>query len=698
MNGLPTIKDIAKAAGVSHATVSNVLNHKGNVSAEKIKLVQDTARAMGYRINEAASALRSGKARLLAIILPDTQSEAHGDLYRALLRMAGERAYGVLLRVTDNVPEQERRAIQDVLSARAECVVVVTSFDEPSPRYAAIEQSGIRVQYALRAPAQADGFAGFDMARAAVDIAQRLQGDGAARVGLMTGMLGYPNERAFHDALLGALPRIPIRSVQSIASQYVKQAFDLLSGEAPDAIVTSGEGMARAVLRACAAIGQAPPRIYTLAAARTFPSGSYTSYQLNYRGLGRAIGESLLTHEPPRRVLLNADGFVQKRVYQKAPVTLNMLSIDTPYTEALRKLSPLLTRETGISLKITTLPTAEVSQAYATPEGPLGFDLMRMDIALIDRYASALFQPLQGLYGAMPSLAAEYAKSRGQLRTLPFDPSCQLLFYRRDLFENPRYQRAYLERHQVPLALPTTYAEYAQVAAFFDGFAAETGARGALVSRQTSECIAQMIAVSPDGAWPRMTEAEVEAYISVRRRIEAASLVAMDASWNETVDRFARGEAAMLITHANYAERLSHDPLLRTVGRIGYAAALGQRPLLGGGVIGITRHSPNREAAGAFFQWLYGGRVPAMMALLGGCSPCAEPYANDEVLDMYPWLPCVRTGLEQGIRRGIFPRAKHPFHQLRTEERIAFVCMSAVGGAITPAQALQAIHSVYPGG
>ena len=44
---MPTIKDIAVRAGVSHGTVSNVLNKRGNVSAEKIQLVEQAARELG---------------------------------------------------------------------------------------------------------------------------------------------------------------------------------------------------------------------------------------------------------------------------------------------------------------------------------------------------------------------------------------------------------------------------------------------------------------------------------------------------------------------------------------------------------------------------------------------------------------------------------------------------------------------------
>ena len=49
---MPTIKDIAKEAGVAQGTVSNVLNGRGNVSSDKIILVEQACAKLGYTMNQ----------------------------------------------------------------------------------------------------------------------------------------------------------------------------------------------------------------------------------------------------------------------------------------------------------------------------------------------------------------------------------------------------------------------------------------------------------------------------------------------------------------------------------------------------------------------------------------------------------------------------------------------------------------------
>ena len=123
---MPTIKDIAKAAGVSHGTVSNVLNKRGCVSYEKIRLVEETARAMGYAIDEKASTLRRGKARTIALLLPTLEEEAYTDLYTGVLRYAQQQDYAVRLFLTDDLPYLERRAIEDALALKVSGMLSVS--------------------------------------------------------------------------------------------------------------------------------------------------------------------------------------------------------------------------------------------------------------------------------------------------------------------------------------------------------------------------------------------------------------------------------------------------------------------------------------------------------------------------------------------------------------------------------------------
>ncbi|MEG2350529.1 MAG: LacI family DNA-binding transcriptional regulator, partial [Hungatella sp.] len=67
---MPTIKDIAIKAGVSHGTVSNVLNKRGNVSVEKINLVEKAAKELGFKLNTQAKQLRQGHTNRVCVLIP----------------------------------------------------------------------------------------------------------------------------------------------------------------------------------------------------------------------------------------------------------------------------------------------------------------------------------------------------------------------------------------------------------------------------------------------------------------------------------------------------------------------------------------------------------------------------------------------------------------------------------------------------
>ncbi|WP_445498191.1 LacI family DNA-binding transcriptional regulator, partial [Pseudomonas aeruginosa] len=74
---MATIKNIAKLAGVTHGTGSNVLNKRGNVSIEKSEAVYQAAKQMGYQLNTQAQLLRTNRSHKIAILLPQLVSEKY---------------------------------------------------------------------------------------------------------------------------------------------------------------------------------------------------------------------------------------------------------------------------------------------------------------------------------------------------------------------------------------------------------------------------------------------------------------------------------------------------------------------------------------------------------------------------------------------------------------------------------------------
>ncbi|MFI1098321.1 LacI family DNA-binding transcriptional regulator [Streptomyces sp. NPDC020917] len=95
----PTSRDVARAAGVSQATVSLVLGGKwrGRVSEPTARTVRATADELGYRPNLAARSLRLGRTRTALLVVPALTHEYFARVYAGTARVAAERGFGVVL-------------------------------------------------------------------------------------------------------------------------------------------------------------------------------------------------------------------------------------------------------------------------------------------------------------------------------------------------------------------------------------------------------------------------------------------------------------------------------------------------------------------------------------------------------------------------------------------------------------------------
>jgi DNA-binding LacI/PurR family transcriptional regulator len=97
----PTMQDVAKLAGVSPKTVSNVLANYDHVAPATKQRVLEAVRQLGYQINVSARNLRLGRTRVIGLAVPELSEAYFGELSDAVIRAASERGYTVLIEQTN---------------------------------------------------------------------------------------------------------------------------------------------------------------------------------------------------------------------------------------------------------------------------------------------------------------------------------------------------------------------------------------------------------------------------------------------------------------------------------------------------------------------------------------------------------------------------------------------------------------------
>ncbi len=678
MRKMATIKDIAKLAGVSHGTVSNVLNGRGNVSVEKIEAVKQAAQQMGYQINAQAQSLRTSKSSGVALILPNLNTEQYHQLYRGLQQSLRSSFDGDLdLYITQDLPSAETDILQTLAAKSYQSVVAVSCLADSEAYYQTLRLPAEQILFVYRHPLQAQTRFSLDFPQAAQAIATAIAREQPQRVGILCEPLAYTNSHSFVDSLKNTLARLSpstqLTIVPSPSSECHTAAFAFFDGQPPQMLVAQDSEKSRCLTQA-AYLGSAEPcpPIWQLSDNEPAIIANQYSYQMDYARLGLEIARYLAGAQPQpcERILTNRGFALDVQPMPVAPdrgETLNMLILPSPSTDALKKLLPHFYRQTGIKVNLAVYPYDEVFEILSNLHLHPYYDLLRIDMACFPWFAEKALTPLAEIAPELPALLANFSAEighhfsqiAGKAYALPFDASTQLLFYRRDLFEDPTIKRMFYEKSGKELKIPTSFAEFDAITAFFTaihqpgnpqrpvGSSTTLGSSGLIAT----EYLLRYYALGgrlvhkdkPVRLDPGLAIAALQQYLQ-----QLAVTTNLNSEWWSTsVSQFEQGQLAMLIMYMNLFNDVAHSPLSPA---IGYAPVPGNIPQIGGGSLGMSRFSEKKTQAAQFFHWLYSAEITEHLVLLGGNSAHRCIYQNQRILHLYPWFNLLRDNPSTGIR------------------------------------------------
>ncbi|GEN52705.1 LacI family DNA-binding transcriptional regulator [Halobacillus faecis] len=122
-----TIKDVAREAGVSVATVSRVLNDNGYVGADTRKKVMEAIAELNYSPNEVARSLYKRESRLIGLLLPDITNPFFPQLARGVEDELSQAGYRLLLGNSDENIQKELEYIQTFVQNNVVGIITATN-------------------------------------------------------------------------------------------------------------------------------------------------------------------------------------------------------------------------------------------------------------------------------------------------------------------------------------------------------------------------------------------------------------------------------------------------------------------------------------------------------------------------------------------------------------------------------------------
>jgi len=325
-----TIRDVARAAGVSTATAARALGGYGHASPAARRKVSESARQLGYRPNVVARALVSRATTTVGLVVGDIENPFFAAAARGLADVMDAHGYTVLLANADEDAGRERRAV-DALRARQVDGMVVVPAPGASPEHLTeLVSAGVPLVLLDRAVVgvAADSVLVRNVAGARAAVAH-LAGLGHRRIGVVSDSPDITSSaeriQGYRQALraAGIAPEPGLISIGGpTRDDGEAAALRLLDRpDRPTAVFTANNFMTVGALRAARSLALRIPEDVALVGFddldwTTLVQPPVTVVRQPVADLGRVAGERLLRRldgdaGPPKRIRLDANLIVR---------------------------------------------------------------------------------------------------------------------------------------------------------------------------------------------------------------------------------------------------------------------------------------------------------------------------------------------------------------------------------------------------
>lgn len=317
----PNLQAVADAAGVHRSTASRALNPATRhlVAPDLAERIVGMARQLGYRRDALAASLRTGRSRLVGVVVPDIANPVFGPILRGIESALAAAGYSCLLANVGQDEDEQLRLVEELMERRVDGLILATA-RKNDPVLGACLDAAVPTVLVNRAEERERASAVVSDDRAGMVLAVRhLAALGHVRIGHLAGpqdlSTGALRRQGFIEAMrhLGLDPHACVEALAYTREAGEVAAAELVARFEVTAIAAANDLLALGAYRALGERGLACPRDVSIVGHNDMPlvdmvEPPLTTIRISHRLMGEEAARLLLRSietpgSKPRRIV-----------------------------------------------------------------------------------------------------------------------------------------------------------------------------------------------------------------------------------------------------------------------------------------------------------------------------------------------------------------------------------------------------------